>query len=933
MKTILPICFFVISFINLSGQNSDIVISGEFDKTPFVEFFKEIEKTTDAYFYYRYDWIKDITISFSGTNVLLSKVLADNLEKQGLHFYNEEDNNFYIFPGPFPVTELPVYRHHYISDLMHTDTKDSITDTEKKYLEGRMIASIEIITVGDKEKSTTGKTCIVNGKIREKATGEPLIGATIFIEELKLGTVTDLDGQFKLALPKGKYKAIFNYMSMKKKEYYLQVYSSGTITIEMEKELIEIHEVTVTANRFDNVNGMQMGFERVSAKTIKEIPLVMGEKDLIKVAQMLPGVQNVGEGSSGFNVRGSAADQNMFYINRVPVYNTSHLFGFFTSFSPDIIKDFSLYKSNIPAKFGGRLASIFDISTRQGNKKKFFAKGGISPVTGHIMIEGPLKKDFNSEEAGKTSFVTSWRSTYSNWILERIEDYDIQNSKAFFYDATLSLNTEINDKNLIKIFGYTSADQFTLYTKNDYSYSNIGALLSWKHLFPSSITGNFSLVFSRYLFSNTDKNEISESYTHTYYINHYEAHTDFTLVTPSNHNIEFGSSAIFYDLNRGDIIPYGEESLRITSFLGKEKGIEGAVYISDEYQVFQRLSLLGGIRYSFFGQLGPADINEYFSDSPKNKNNIRETNTYDNGQLIKFYSGPELRGAFNYRTGNNSSVKLSYNRLRQYIFMLSNTIAISPNDQWKLCDYHISPAISDQVSLGFYKDFPKKAVMTSIEVYRKWIDNIVEYKDGADFISSNPVEMQVLQGKQNTWGVEFMLRKNAGKLTGWLSYTYSRSLIIVNSEHKENQINNGIEYPSNYDRPHSLNYISNYRLGRRLSISTNIVYSTGRPITYPISIYYSEGQQFMHFSERNKYRIPDYFRIDLSVNLEGNLKYKKLTHSYWMLNVYNLLGRKNAYSVYYEAEDGIIKGYRLSIFARPIVTLSWNFKFGNYSSE
>jgi hypothetical protein len=933
MKMIFFICLIFISFLKLSGQKSDITISGEFDKVPFVEFVEEIEKTTDAHFYFRNDWIKNVTISFSGTNVLLSKILTDNLKDAGLHFYKEEDYNFYISPGPLLVTELPVYKYHYINDIKQVESYDSITDTEKKYLESRMIASIEVITVGDKEKSIKGKTCIVNGKIREKETGEPLVGATIFIDELKFGTVTDLDGQFKLALTTGKYKAIFNYMSMKKKEYYLQVYTSGTVTVEMEKELIEIHEVTVTANRFDNVKGMQMGFERISAKSMKEIPLVMGEKDLIKVAQMLPGVQNVGEGSSGFNVRGSAADQNMFYINRVPVYNTSHLFGFFTSFSSDIVRDFSFYKSNIPARFGGRLASIFDISTRQGNKKKFFTKGGISPVTGHIMVEGPLKKDLDSEEASKTSFVASWRSTYSNWILERIENYDIQNSSAFFYDATLSLNTEINDKNLFKVFGYTSADQFTLSTKNDYSYSNIGALLSWKHLFPSSVTGNFSLVFSRYIFSNTDKNEVSEAYKHTYFINHYEINADFLLVTPSNHSIEFGSSTIIYDLNRGDIVPYGEESFRITSFLGKEKGIEGAVYISDEYQVFPRLSLLAGVRYSFFGQLGPAEINEYFSGSPKNKNNIRETNTYNKGQLIKFYSGPELRGAFNYRTGNNSSVKVSYNRLRQYIFMLSNTIAISPNDQWKLCDYHISPAVSDQVSLGFYKDFPKKAVMTSVEAYRKWINNIVEYKDGADFISSSPAEMQVLQGRQYTWGIEFMLRKSAGKLTGWLSYTYSRSLITVNSELKENQINNGIEYPSNYDRPHSLNYVSNYRLGRRLSISTNLVYSTGRPITYPISIYYSEGQQFMHFSERNKYRIPDYFRIDLSVNLEGNLKYKKLTHSYWMLNVYNLLGRKNAYSVYYEAEDGIIKGYRLSIFARPIVTLSWNFKFGNYSNE
>jgi len=925
MKKIINTCLSLcLCFLASAQQPDHILVSGNFNNVNFQDFVNEIELKTPLRFYYLQDWVKDVKITFSGTDVDLSQLLNEQLKKTGLQLFIA-DSSIYIFSGGQITAGLPAYK---ISKIESNDSEDSIsiTDSEKKYQAGKMISAVEVLEIGDKKKTPGTAKCIISGKIVDYSDSEPLIGATVYIEELKSGAVADLEGGFKLALKPGKYKANFNYMSMKQQEYYLQVYSSGSITIQMKKELIALDEVKVTANRIDHVKGMQMGFERISVKSIKEVPLAFGEKDVLKVAQMLPGVLNVGEGSSGFNVRGSAEDQNMFYINKIPVYNTSHLLGFFTSFNPDIINDFTLYKSNIPARFGGRLSSVFDITTRPGDKKKFYGQGGISPITAHASFEIPLLKD-------KVSLVTSFRSSYSDWILKQIKNKDISNSSAFFFDGSFSVNANINDKNLLKSFVYVSNDKFSLSSLNDYNYSNRGASIAWKHIFSSVLSVDVAVINSSYSFENVDKSNLSTAYNQKYRINHYESRADFSYLTKSDHKIEFGASEIYYDLNRGDISPYGEISNRATVYLGKETGLEGALYVSDEFALFGNLIVSGGIRYSLFNLYGPATINIYNSENIRTVNTIIGTKEFNKGDIVKSYSGPEYRFALNYNLGNNSSLKASYNRLYQYVFMLRNSIAISPDDKWKLCDYYIKPPVADQISVGYFRDLNNGGIEASLELYHKWIKNEVEYKDGTDFTSSNPIETEVLQGKQNVNGIELMFRKNSGKATGWISYCYSRSLIKVDGGLPDNQINYGLEYPSNYDRPHSFNLVLNYRTTHRLSASANFVYTTGRPITVPVSIYYSEGKQVLNYSTRNEYRIPDYARLDLSINLEGNLIRKKPIHSSWSLNLYNALGRKNAYSVYFDSTNGTIHGHQLAIFGVPILTLSWNYKFGNYLND
>jgi len=909
------------------GQEHDILFSGDFHDIPFQEFVSRVEKQTGVTFYFFDSWVAGVKITASGRDLSLNRILTGALLPVGIYHYVDEFGNVYLtyenkliprLPEPAGTVTLP-------PDSEETG-QANLTGAEQRYIEGHSTGMLETITVGSDQPGAGDREAFIYGKIVDSETGEPLIGATIYVESLKKGAATDVDGRFNLVLDPGRYRVAFNCMGMEPRENILQVNSGGNIVIEMDKGLIPITEVVVRANRYDNVRGSQMGFERLNYRTIKEVPVVMGERDLLKVAQMLPGVQTVGEGAAGFNVRGGSADQNMIYINKVPVYNSSHLFGFFTSFSPDIVKDFTLFKSNLPARYGGRLSSIFDISTRQGNTNRFSARGGISPITGHLAVEGPIVKD-------KSAFVLSARSTYSDWILDLMEDPELRNSNASFYDLAGSVTIEPNEKNLFKAFGYYSSDAFTLGSTNQYGYSNAGGSVNIRHIFGSRISGDYALVFGKYAFSTVNEELETEAYSHDYRIDHYELRADHSWLSFGKHKVTFGGNGIYYDLNHGLVEPYGENSLRFPVDLGMEKGVELAMYIADEITLSQQLTLYLGFRYSYFMNLGPASTLVYYEGTGRNPGFVKDTLVFSRGQIMKHYAGPEPRISINYLLGQNSSVKVSYNRIQQYIVMMSNTIAISPTDQWKLCDYHITPPRVDQFSLGYYKDLPEVGVNASVEVYYKKLANVVDYKDGASFINSPHTETQVVQGSQDAYGLELMIKKNSGKLNGWLAYSYSRSWMLFNSSIPGESINNGIRYPSNYDRPHNLGLVSNYKVSRRLSFSATMEYITGRPITYPISIYYQRGSEYLDYSDRNKYRIPDYFRVDLSVNLEGNLKKFKLAHSFWMLSVYNLTGRNNAYSVYFRNESGSIEGYKLSIFGRPVFTLSWNFKFGNYASE
>lgn len=914
--------------LGLSAQGTGPTFSGRFEAVDFAAFAKDVEQQTGVTIFYREPWVRDIRVTLSGSGLPLIHTLDSLLRPAGCKTFLDEWDHLFITRKTTLVSHLPEYQATPgtgPAEIPGT-ARSGITLAEQNYINGRRIREPQVIRVGNAEKGVPGKKVLVTGRILDEANGEPLIGTTLYNMTLKTGTITNPEGRFNMLVIPGTYEVECNNMGMEPLRFTLVVYSDGELELGMNRTLIPLDEVVISAERQHHVSGSQMGYERLNYSILKQVPLVMGERDILNVIKLLPGVQSVGEGSAGFNVRGSSADQNMIYINKLPVYNSAHLFGFFTAFSPEIVRDFTLYKSNLPAAFGGRLASFTDVIARQGNMKRFTAQGGISSVSAYATVEGPVQKE-------KGSILLSARTTYSDWILGLLEDPMLRNSQAGFNDISGVYTLNAGDKTRLKVFGYRSRDRFKLGASHEYAYGNTGATVDLHHRFTQRTSGNIALIYSRYQFLNRDTQMPSAGLEHTYHINHYELKSDVNWLSLGKHNLTFGAGAIYYSLDHGTLEPYGGRSLRVPLELGRENGVETAVYLADELTLSERLKVYAGLRFSTFMVLGPSDVRTYTPGMPLVEDNVVDTLHFGGGELSRAYFGLEPRVNLRYLLADDASLKFSYNRASQYLFMLSNTVAMAPTDQWKLCDYHIEPQYLDQVSAGYYQNLPGSGMSTSVELYRKWGHHIVEYRDGASFTEGPHVESETLQGEQKAYGMEAMVRRNAGVLNGWLSYTYARSFMQVDANAPGEQINGGKPYPSNFDRPHNVSMVLNYKRGRRISFSGNLVYMTGRPVTYPVSVYYEYDLPYIHYSDRNKYRIPDYFRIDLSMNIEGNLKKNKAFHSFWMLGVYNLTGRNNAYSVYFKNQNGFITGYKLSIFAQPVFTLSWNVKLGNYASE
>ena len=918
--------FFLLTFKMLSAQkNEELSVTGSFHSS-FVDFAAQLEREYPVRFFYRDEWVDTLKVNLDVKECPLMQLMDQVLRSTQFGYWLEAPGTIYILPDRKFVGQLPLFH------LPEEESKENIAGPEpaagglpNRYLQGRRPDMIETIIIGSRDQARQGKRAVVTGKLTDAENGEPLIGATVYVSDLEKGAVTDQDGMLTLSLKTGSYQAVFRCVGMKELKGNLDVRSDGFFSLSMEKEVRAIEEVVVTGEETVK-HGARPGLESVSVKTIKELPALMGEKDVMKIAQMLPGIVSVGEGSAGINVRGGNADQNLFYINKIPVYNSSHLFGFFSSINSDIIDNFSVYKGQIPAEYGGRLSSVFNVTTRRGNKNKTFSQGGISPISANAELEMPLKKE-------KASIMLSARSSYSDWILGRLKDPDLRNSSASFYDFATALDFNISEKNKVELFAYHSNDDFDLSKHSSYGYTNSGASVNLLHYFSPRLKSSVSLIGADYHFHKTEKSSVNDAYHHSYKLRHYEFRAHIDWHTGERHLLKAGVNSIFYDLNRGSVSPWGEGSLKIPVDLGKERGIEYAFFLDDNISLRKGVKLYAGIRYSLFTSLGPKTVRSYYPDTPREDSYVQNTTDYEKGEKIVRYRNPELRAGLDVRTGDFSSLRFSLTQMSQYLFMLSNTISIAPNDQWKLVDKHIKPPSSSQYTAGFYQELPWTKLSFSCEVYYKKAKNVVEYKDGADFLASPFVETSVLQGRHQAYGTELMLARETGRLSGWASYTYSRSLVTVDGPSDWADINHGQTYPANFDKPHVANLVLTYKFNHRFSLSSNVTYNTGRPVTMPESIYYIGDQPFIEYSDRNEYRIPDYFRLDISLKAEGNLKKKKPIHSYWLLNVFNLTGRSNANTLFFVSEEGHIRAYKYSVIGVPILTLSWNWKLGNYANN
>jgi hypothetical protein len=904
------------------AQNSEIRVTANFDSVSFVDFMETIEKQYKIRFYCAETWIDSLIVDTQFTNAPLADVLSNALSATSLKWFLDRGERIILTSGYEVESELPV-------GFFDTTTKQDdriqtagfeFAEEQEKQIKSQEEDESKIYEIGEKTRVIQKGNARIAGNVREAETGEPLVGAVVYIEDPWIGVATDAFGYYSIILPKGRNVLKIQSIGMRNTERQVVLYSDGQLDIDMIEHVIPLKEVIIEAEKDVNVAGLQMGVDKLDMASMKQVPKILGETDVLRIALTLPGVQSVGESASGFNVRGGATDQNLMLLNNAPLYNTSHFFGFFSVFNPDAIKSVELYKSGIPAHYGGRISSVFEVNMRDGNKKKVVGSGGISPVTARLTVEGPLSKD-------KASFLLSGRSTYSNWLMKQIPNSTLQNSSAFFYDLNGRLAFDLNDKNSLYVNGYYSRDNFKLNSDSLYQYHNLNGSVQWKHIFSNKLYGVFNAIFSQYGYSIRSEENPASAFDLGYSIEEYSAKADFNYFPTSKHKIDFGMSSIFYKLNSGTYIPIGEESLIEPQKLESEQGLENALYISDKYDLSLRLSLYLGLRYSFYHYLGPKTVSYYTPGLPKSSATLAGTEQFSGGEIIKTYHGPEYRLSLRYTIGSQSSIKMSYNRMRQYIHMLSNTAVISPTDTWKLSDPHIRPQVGDQISLGFYRNFKQNTIEGSIEVYYKEIKDFLEFKGGADLILNETIETDLMNAFSKAYGVEVLLKKKTGKLNGWISYTYSRALVKAVGEFASERINNGEFFPANHDKPHDFTIISNYRFNRRFSLSSNFTYSTGRPITYPTARYNLNNTSRIHYSERNQFRIPDYYRWDLSMNIEGNHKIKKLAHSSWTFSVYNVTGRKNVYSIYFATEGNKVNGYKLSIFGEAIPTITYNFRF------
>jgi len=902
----------------------DTLISIHFSNATFPEYCEYVYEESGVRIYYQESWVEGIRVTLDAEQISVRSSLELVLEGTGL-MVSQWNDDLVILPGETLPEKLPDYRAAEVQSDTAAAIEKSITASEERYLIGRRPDVTQVLKVGRKGVAGSNARVTIRGRVTEQQTGEPVIGATMYLEEIQSGTATDPNGFLSMVLKPGTYTAVFAYMGLETKKYQLEVLSDGDFNVEMMKSVIQMKEVEVFGDRQMNIRFKDAGLEKISAKAIKEIPMMMGERDILKVSELLPGIVTVGEGSAGLNVRGGNYDQNAFYINRIPIYNTSHLFGFFPAFNADIVKDFSIYKGHIPAEYGGRLSSVFNIIARQGNRKKFTARGGISPVAANLSIEAPLKKD-------TSSFLLSARYLYSDWILRQIEDPVIRTSNAGFRDFSFSWNYDFK-KSQVSVFAYHSQDNFKLSDLSSYDYSNNGLAVNFSHNFSTSLRGEFSLTGAQYDFNTTDQQEVSTAYKHGYKIGDYRFTAGFTQGINDKNTLEYGAAITLYQLDRGTVEPYGEKSLRIPIELGEEQGVESALYISDAYDVLPWLNITAGLRFTLFNPLGPRTVYTYNEGAPKDTRYINDTLTFDNGEAIKWYFEPDIRAAVNIRTDADGTVKVAFNQMHQNLFVLNNTIALAPNSQWKLADYHLPPARSNQISAGVFRTFPIKGWEASLEMYYKRTVNYPEFIDGADFLNNPLVETTLLPGKQDAYGIEVLLRRSGRRLEGWLAYTFSRSIVKVDGPEPWDKINNGLSYPANYDIPHVLNTVLSYHFSRRITASGVVTYQTGKPATFPTSVYYIDDIPFVEYSNRNEYRIPDYFRLDLSLTIEGTLRRNKFLHNSVIISLYNVTGRDNPYSVYFTLEGRKIKSYQYSVIGVPIFTVTWLFKLGNYAAD
>jgi hypothetical protein len=895
------------------------LISGNFDGYRFSQLVQEIENQTPYHIYYDSADVDSLEIHLHANELTIAELFDSVFKNTQIRYSLGPEYQVFVIKQFTIQSALP--KNFFNTNI--TDTAQSALLSEEPVIQKisvKISPENKLYEVGTKNGKTAALRPTMAGYVRDARNGEAIMGVNITVDTLSITRTTDQFGYYSLTLSQGRHLIRFSSVGMKDTRRQVVVYSDGKLNVDLEEFVASLKTVIVSAEKTSNTKSVQMGVSRLNIQTIKQTPVVFGEADVLRVLLTLPGVTSVGEGSNGFNVRGGAADQNLILYNDATVYNPTHVFGFFSAFDPDLVKGVELYKSAIPEKYGGRLSSVLDVDVKDGNNKKWTGTAGISPLTGKFSIEGPLNKD-------KTSIIAGFRTTYSDWLLRQIPSSSYTNSTAGFYDASVHLSHIINAKNVLYLTGYMSSDHFKLNADTAYAYANRNVNVKWKHNFSNTHYAVFTSGIDHYQYSVSSSKVPINAYKLSFDINQYYLRADFNYSPNNKHTISYGLNAVYYQLHPGNLSAVGPKSLVVSDAVQQEQALETAIFLGDQFNVSSDFAINAGVRYTIYNYLGPAKVYQYVPGLPRESFTIIDTLNYPSGKIIKTYALPEIRLSARYSLTNTASLKFSFNTMAQYIHVISNTTNISPTDIWKLSDPNIKPQQGQQISLGVYKNFRQNSYETSVEVYYKQMQDYLDYKSGANLLLNHHLETDVFETKGQAYGIEFLLKKTTGKLNGWISYTYSRTFLKQDDSLAGQEVNNGKKYPASFDKPNMVNFIGNYRFSHRYSLSLNVVYSTGRPITLPLAVVRLGGTSTLYYSERNQFRIPDYFRTDISVNMDGNHKKNKLTHNTWSAGIYNLTGRQNVYSVYFVQENGKVKGYQLSIFGAPIPFITYTIKF------
>ncbi len=785
------------------------------------------------------------------------------------------------------------------------------------------------LIIGAPEEYGRHNRATLSGKIVCGSTGEGLIGAVVYDPVSEAGASTDLEGRFEIELPTGTHRLRISYVGYESSHQEIRLYSDGEARLQLFESSVQLDEVTVTARSArENIERTQMSVITMDSQTIEGLQGTFGERDIVRSITLLPGVQSVGEFGTGFNVRGGDADQNLILIENVPLFNSSHLLGLISVVNADLISDVTLIKAGIPPRYGERASSVMDIRLNNSlDTEGTNIHGGIGLLNSRLLLETPIIED-------RASIYIGGRTSYSDFLLDYTNDEDLMNSTARFHDVTGTLNIALNQNNRLTLFGYQSFDRFGFGKETTHEYNNLLASARLNTSFSSSLSSSLIVGFSDYRYRIFEESEIRShlDYRMNSGINYQTAKYVMSFIPGNNHSIEGGIQAVRYEIEPGELLPYGDDSDVSPNLMEKEKGMEVSGFLGDEFRISDQISLELGARYTHYFRQGPGTVYEYRDDAPRRLENITDTLHYGSGDVIADYGGFEPRIGFRYSNKDYSSWKLSYNRNYQYINLISNTSVMAPADIWKLSDSHISPLKSDQFALGYFHNFMDNPLETSLEVYYKNLDDVIEYRSGAEVVMNEFLETDVLPAKGYSYGAELYIRKHTGALTGWTSYTYSSSRRRTMQGNPEDQINRNAYFPSDYDRPHNLVVNAAYELTRRIRLSATFSYSTGRPITLPEHIFWHGSDVMVHFSDRNKYRLPDFHRLDVSLHIGKNLGIEGRGGS-WTISVMNLYGRQNPYSVFYKRTHGRLDPidsfnlYQLYILGRPLPTVTYNFSF------